>query len=215
MKRLIKLILNSSPTIFQVIKFIYLNIRHTFSRFKWLSLKKRKVINLELGSGPKAGIGDWITVDQHGADISWDLRNGIPLDTGSVAKIYSSHLLEHMLYEQLLPFLTECRRVLSDGGEFLVCVPNAGHYVNAYVNGTMFREKETWYQPALVDTYSCIDQLNYIAYMGGEHKYMFDEENLCKTLTKSGFSKATLRSFDSTIDLKDRDIESIYAVAIK
>ena len=181
MKRLIKLILNSSPTIFQVIKFICLNIIHTFSIFKWLSLKKRNVINLELGSGPKAGTGDWVTVDQLGADISWDLRNGIPLDTGSVAKIYSSHLLEHIQYEQLLPFLAECRRVLSDGGEFFVCVPNAGHYVNAYVNGTMFREKETWYQPALVDTYSCIDQLNYIAYMGGEHKYMFDEENLCKT----------------------------------
>ena len=121
MKRLIKLILNSSPTIFQVIKFICLNIIHTFSRFKWLSLKKRNVINLELGSGPKAGTGDWVTVDQLGADISWDLRNGIPLDTGSVAKIYSSHLLEHIHERE--EFLEKVLCLLKKGGKIIIAVP--------------------------------------------------------------------------------------------
>ena len=72
-----------------------------------------------------------------------------------------------------------------------------------------------WWQPGLIDTGSAIDQLNYSAYMKDEHKYMFDEENLINTLKKAGFSNAQLRKFDKTLDLQERDYESIYAVAVK
>lgn len=52
-------------------------------------------------------------------------------------------------------------------------------------------------------------------YMNGQHKYMFDEENLINTLLMAGFKKVNLREFDSMIDLSERDYESIYAVARK
>ena len=54
-----------------------------------------------------------------------------------------------------------------------------------------------------------------MAYMAGEHCYMFDEENLVNTLRKVGFTSVELRAFDESIDLKERDFESIYATAIK
>ena len=44
---------------------------------------------------------------------------------------------------------------------------------------------------------------------------MFDEENLVNTLKKAGFSDVKLRVFDESIDLLERDNESIYALAIK
>jgi ribosome modulation factor len=44
---------------------------------------------------------------------------------------------------------------------------------------------------------------------------MFDAENLVNTLKKAPFNRVTLRGFDSGIDLKSRDFESIYASAIK
>ena len=68
---------------------------------------------------------------------------------------------------------------------------------------------------AKVDTGSKLDQINYMAYMGGEHKYMFDKENLINTILKSNFKEAKLRKFDPNLDLKGRDFESIYAVAYK
>ena len=72
-----------------------------------------------------------------------------------------------------------------------------------------------FYQPAVVDTGSLIDQINYIAYMDQEHKYLFDEENLINTLKKVPFKKVELRNFDENLDSKVRDSESIYAIAIK
>jgi predicted SAM-dependent methyltransferase len=111
--------------------------------------------------------------------------------------------------------LKQCRSVLKVDGRLSVCVPNFRFYIDSYKEGKMFRERETWWQQGLIDTGSAIDQLNYIAYMKDEHKYMFDEENLVNTLKKAGFSNVKLRAFDKSIDRSERDHESIYALAIK
>ena len=182
---------------------------------KWKRLELSDTVKLELGSGAKKGVNGWTTVDQTNADISWDLRNGIPLPNDSVDRIYSSHLLEHIPYDQLLPFLRECRRVMKSNAEFSVCVPNFRLYIDAYKDGKLFRSRETWWQPGLIDTGSSMDQLNYLAYMKDEHKYMFDEENLINTLAKAGFLNAQIRDFDEELDMRERDIESVYAKASK
>ena len=67
----------------------------------------------------------------------------------------------------------------------------------------------------MVNTGSFLDQVNYIAYMGGQYCYLFDEENLLNSLKMAGFYSAQLRSFDRSIDDIERDFESIYAEAIK
>jgi len=182
---------------------------------KWKKLSKKESIKLELGSGPKLGKNGWTTIDIGYSDISWDLRKGIPLKNDSVETIYSSHLLEHIPYEDLIKFLKECYRVLKRNGEFSVCVPNFKAYVTAYMRGQVFCEREKWWKPAAIDTGSIIDQLNYMAYMKDEHKYMFDSQNLVNTFLKAGFSKVKMRSFDEEMDKKERDFESIYAIAYK
>ena len=181
---------------------------------KWLKVAAQSQIMLELGSGPKKGTKGWTTVDLSGADVNWDLRKGIPLKNDSVAKIYSSHLLEHIPFKELIGFLKECRRVLGTDGEFYVCVPNAGERIQEYANGSEIQipEMPDW---AAVSTGSRIDVLNYSVYMGGEHHYMFDEENLVNTLTLAGFTNAQLRDFNPDLDLDSRRAGSIYAVGFK
>jgi len=44
---------------------------------------------------------------------------------------------------------------------------------------------------------------------------MFDEENLVAVISKSGFRNTRLREFDPVLDLKQRDIQSIYVIAEK
>ena len=197
------------------IKYIIFKYQMFLSRSKWKSLKKQSEIKLELGSGSKKGIDGWTTVDSGDADIKWDLKFGIPLSDKSVDKIYSSHLLEHISYNNLIPFLKECKRVLKIGGEFSVCVPNFRLYIDAYKDGKLFQTRDKWWQPAMINTGSNIDQLNYMIYMLDHHKYMFDEQNLINTLTKVGFLNVSLREFDDTLDLISRNEESIYAKAIK
>jgi len=172
-------------------------------------------IKLELGAGGKKGANGWTTIDLGGADISHDLRHGIPLDNESVEAIYSSHLLEHLNHKQLIQLLHVCRRVLVKGGTIRTSVPNSRLYINCYLNGTEFKTKSEMHQPAICYTGSRMDQINYIAYMNEEHRYMFDEENLVNIFLVSGYSDSSLREYDHTIDPEDRRYESIYCVARK
>jgi len=174
-----------------------------------------KDIFLEVGAGDKKGRNGWVTIDvTKNCDIYWDLRKGIPFPDESVSKIYSSHFLEHLTFKEGQIFLDECMRVLMPGGTFSVCVPNARMYIEAYLNGELDRNIFFGYKRAYNHT-TKIDYVNYTAYMGGIHKYMFDEENLLFILRAKNLKNARLREFDAEVDLEERDFESIYAIAEK
>ena len=197
--------------IFRIIKLL----NHFISIPKWKVLLKKEKIWLELGSGVKKGKNGWITVDDFGADICRDLTKGIPLPNESVDQIYTSHMLEHIPFKDLVIFINECFRVLKKNGSLSVCVPDASLYIKSYIDNKRFRPINQGVKSAITDTGSFMDQVNYIAYMDQLHKYMFDSENLVKTLSMAPFTQVSLRDFDESIDLKLRDFESIYAIAIK
>jgi predicted SAM-dependent methyltransferase len=180
-------------------------------------LGKNGEIKLEIGAGVKKGKNGWITLDiGYWADLIWDLRNGVPFPDGSVNKIYSSHLFEHLSYHEINGLLNECKRVLKKDGVFSICVPNARLYIDAYStkNESFWKSQPSYYAPAYNAT-TRIDIVNYIAYMAGEHKYMFDEENLLHILSSAGFKNVRLRDLDPEIDDAARQYESIYAEGIK
>ena len=214
MKKKLITFIKKYSIIFIVIKFIRNEVYSLFSLFQFYKLSKRNFLSLELGS-EKKGRNGWKTISTCGADIFWDLRKGIPLNDKSVDYIYSSHLLEHIPYQELIPFLKECRRVLKNDGVFSVCVPNARNYIDAYLSKNIFGDKQKRFKPALVETASALDEVNYIAYMNGQHNFLFDEENLLNILLKANFKNVKLREFDHLLDLKERDFESIYAIATR
>ena len=144
---LIKKFIKKSPIFISTAKMARSLIYQIGAKKSWRKLEQSQTVKIELGSGPKKGKDGWTTVDQYGADIIWDLRRGIPLKTESVDKIYSSHMLEHIPYQQLIPFLRECHRVMKSDAEFLVCVPNFRLYVDAYKEGKLFRCRDVWWQP--------------------------------------------------------------------
>jgi predicted SAM-dependent methyltransferase len=179
-------------------------------------INKKEIINLEIGAGDKKGENGWITLDvTKNCDINWNLQKGIPFPNESIHKIYSSHLFEHLSFKEGQKLLDECLRVLVPGGVFSICVPNAKIYMEAYVKGECLEKSKFFmHKPAYNDT-SRIDYVNYMAYMDGEHKYMFDEENLVAILQKKGFMNVHLRNYDPNLDRQERDFESIYAEARK
>lgn len=195
-----------------------LNHRRQQKSSKFISrlIKKERKIFLEIGGGNKKGQRGWVTLDiASGCDIYWNLRMGLPFPDNSVQKIYSSHVLEHFTYPEIIELLKECLRVLVPSGEFSVCVPNARIYISAYLkNEELDPNRYFAHKPAFYDN-SKIDYVNYTAYMDGLHKYMFDEENLLSILIKIGFSSIQSRDFSPDIDLEERKFESIYALAKK
>ncbi len=193
-------------------------MRKGISSLKVRSLtSKRGEIGLELGSGGRKGHGSWITVDvAMGCDVYWDFRDGLPFSDNRVTRIYSSHLFEHLAFDQAELLFKECLRVLVPNGLFSICVPDSRPYIEAYYTGVPDTEMEPLltHKPA-VHGISKIDYINYIAYMGGEHQYMFDQDNLVKRLSSVGFRDARARDYDESLDLCERQGESIYAEAYK
>jgi len=192
-------------------------IRHLRSKRRIRNLlRERSQIALEVGAGEKPGKGEWITIDvTKSCDLYWDLRKGIPFPNETVQKIYSSHFFEHLSFEEIQRFLDECRRALIPNGKFLICVPNARIYIDAYSEGRSLDPATYFgYTPAYNHT-TRIDYVNYTAYMKGAHKYMFDEENILFILRAKGFRNVRLRDFDPDLDLQARKFESIYAEAEK
>jgi predicted SAM-dependent methyltransferase len=168
-------------------------------------------IRLDIGGGGRRGSRGWLTVDTaQGCDLYWDLREGIPFDTDTVDAIYSSHMLEHLTYRDGQELLAECWRVMRPGGLISIAVPNARLYIEGYMGYREIPVDYFGWEPALNRT-TAIDAVNYVAYMGGEHKYLFDEENLVHRLARAGFENVRARAFDSDLDMPEREYESIYA----
>jgi predicted SAM-dependent methyltransferase len=181
-------------------------------------LREHLEIKLELGAGSKPGTNGWITLDQNEVcDINWDLANGIPFPDGSVSVVYASHLLEHFYFRDLMSLLFECYRVLKTEGVISICVPCARLFIEAYTkkDRTFWERIPRHFMPAWNDTSTMMDILNYMAYMDGHHKFMFDEENLVRILELAGFRDSRLREFDPDVDNPDRRPVSIFAMAKK
>lgn len=179
-------------------------------------MRSHSPIKLELGAGENRGIAGWTYVDlNENCDLSLDLTQPFPFPDNSVQMIYSSHLLEHFKYGDLINLLKECHRIIKPGGIFNAAVPNARIYLNAYQNPEGFEPgKFCAYEPAF-NYNSKIDYVNYIAYMDGHHRYMFDEDNLIAILKKVCFRNIRLREFDEQLDKQGRNLKSIYVLAEK
>jgi predicted SAM-dependent methyltransferase len=168
-------------------------------------------IMLELGAGENRGIPGWTYADvNENCELTLDLTQPLPFPDNCIDMIYSSHLLEHFSYHELVNFLNECLRILKPGGIFSAAVPNARIYLEAYQNPAGFEPGLFCrYEPAY-NYNSKIDYVNYMAYMDGHHHYMFDEENLVAILNKTGFKTVRSREFDKVLDMEVRHFQTIY-----
>jgi len=100
-------------------------------------------IRLNLGAGHLAKPG-YLNVDARpleGIDVVADVAH-LPFEKGSVAEVYSSHMLEHFpveaLRSTLLPYWVS---LLRAGGRFVAVVPDMETMISEYVAGTFSFEE--------------------------------------------------------------------------
>jgi predicted SAM-dependent methyltransferase len=169
-------------------------------------------ISLELGAGTNR-LDGWTSIDANGAcDLCLDLAEPLPFPDGSVAAIYSSHMLEHFLYPQpMLGLLRECHRVLVPGGWISIAVPDAAIYLRAYFHPEEFDAARYCLDITGLSYRSKIDFVNYMAHMAGTHRHLFDQAALLAVLAEAGFAEVRAREFDPALDLDWRRYETIYA----
>ena len=176
-------------------------------------LGRDREIKLELGGLRRKGMEDWVTIDlEPQCDLRLDLTKPLPFSDCSVGVIYSSHLLEHFRYPNpMTALLAECFRILTEGGVFSIAVPNGAIYLQAYVHPEGFDHRKYCLFDTGLRYKAKIDFVNYMAYMGGHHQHMFDEEGLLAILRDAGFEEVRIRDFDPRMDHEGRRYESLYA----
>ena len=185
------------------------------------ALRHARGLAVNLGAGFHRRDG-WTPVDlmvDPPGGIRWDVRWGLPFDTGSVRRIHCEHFFEHLRFpDEVMPALAECHRVLEPGGELRIIVPDAARYIRAYAerDAAFFdamRELGGAAEPFETD----IEIVNQAFRMGGDHQFAWDFPVMRRRLEHVGFEQVEETGYDPSrfIDQGDewRRRESLYVVA--
>ena len=116
--------------------------------------------------------------------VAWDL----PFNDNFAEEIRAVHVLEHIPPAQLVPSLSEWRRVLAPGGFVQVHVPNGPQLIDAYLSGT--RQVKLQAMSVLLGTESPPEMtgpedMPYPA----DHKCIFDIDTLRDVFARAGFDR--------------------------
>ena len=200
-----KIIRNFAKHLYHKFLFLY----HIISPYQYLlKFKRKKYSFIEIGCGSSRK-KNWLGVDyRFGSGIAFDIRKPLPVPNNYYKIVYAEHVLEHFSWQDLYKVLNNVKDILQPGGEFLVSVPDLNKYINCYVNKEFDKNLIT-YKPA-ISSFESADLLNYIFYMDGEHKHMFDFNSIKYHLEKAGFRKIQRRNFDPKLDSDGRIFDSLF-----
>lgn len=177
-------------------------------------------IALHLGSGGHRLEG-WINADiaaSPSTDVVFDIEEGFPFQSGRFRWIHSEDLLEHLDQTTGRLLASEAFRVLTPGGVMRVVTPDLRAIVErVYLAGE--RRHLRWCARELGAASAC-EALNMHMRMNGEHRFLYDSEQLGTLLRSAGFEVRFVRFGRSphrelrNLDLRNFGV-SLYAEAVR
>src|SRR3954469_20615733 len=162
----------------------------------------------------------WINSDQKdgdGIDLSGDIAQGLPLETGSIDYAVSIHALPEVPYDRLVPVLAELRRVIKPGGILRLCLPDLIKGIRAYERG----DRDYFLVPE-EDAKSLGAKLVTQLIWYGYSRTLFTFDFIRELLEKAGLVdvaecryRETRSRFPDIIELDNREPESLFVEATK
>lgn len=172
--------------------------------------------HLNLGCGTYLIKEDgWLNIDQldifYQGYLKWDLSKGLPTSLLNLETIVSTHMLEHLTWEEGQTLLKDCHNKLSSGGRIHLCLPDFRKMVTAYLNKdwNFFNLPEVM---SFCPNKQMLEIMNYGLYQRqsdgmAEHKTMYDAEYTIFSLQKAGFTNCKEVKpdwFDDTREVRTR-----------
>ena len=160
-------------------------------------------VNCDIKQGP------WI-------DVSCDIRDGLPMPDASFEYAVSIHALQEIPHFDLVPVLSELKRVLAPGGVLRLCLPDFEKGLSAYAarDGSYFLVPD---QEARTLSGKLMVQLLWY----GWSRSLFTHEYVEELLLRAGFNavrrcsfKTTSCAFAEITELDNRGAESMFVEAI-
>jgi predicted SAM-dependent methyltransferase len=174
-------------------------------------------LNWGCGEYPEPGWLNSDIKDAPGIDIVADVRTGLPLETDSIDYITSIHALPELPYSDLVPALTELRRVLKPGGVLRLALPDLERGIDAFQRG----DSDYFHVPdedARSIGAKFVTQMTWYGYSRSLFVHDFVEE----LLERAGFTRTTRCKYKQTAsrwpdiaDLDNRERESLFVEAVK
>jgi predicted SAM-dependent methyltransferase len=178
-----------------------------------------EIKRLHWGCGDRIEPG-WINSDVRpipGADLVGDIREGLKLESDSIDYAASVHALPEFTCAEIVPVLSELRRVLKPGGVLRLVLPDLLKGVAAYAR----RDKDYFLVPD-EDARSLGAKLVVQLLWYGYSKTVFTSEFIEEMLLKAGFRevrhcefKTTTTAWPEIVDLDNREAESLYVEGYK
>lgn len=135
-----------------------------------------------------------------------DIVKGLPIQNNSMKGIYSSHVLEHLSYNDCKRALDNTFRYLKPGGIFRCILPNLELLVNAYLDDKKKNEAdasvrfmEYSFLGYKEKPKTFIELLRWY-YTTDNHYWMWDNESLTKQLIATGFSDVYVSEYGKSAD---------------
>ncbi|MBI3590059.1 MAG: hypothetical protein HY094_01615 [Candidatus Melainabacteria bacterium] len=144
--------------------------------------------------------------------IFCDLTKHFPeILPSSCGVIYTSHFLEHVLYDDCLKLLEKCYVVLSDGGILRIAVPDLFTEAKEYVERIERAKQE---QREDSEASRQFIQLLFLRTSRQAHLWMYDFFSLSLLLKQTGFVNIVQKSFRESmiedIDLVEHRQDSLF-----
>jgi predicted SAM-dependent methyltransferase len=180
------------------------------------------VTKLNLGGGLNWQREGWENLDlEHGWDL--EVRGLGSREPGTVAKIYTSHSLEHLKSEVAFRLLQECHLVLAPSSVMRVVVPDCEKFARSYLKGYFpFFTGNKFLTPHFSDLRDC-----FIGMGGGRdhgriaHQWFWDTWTMTWALATAGFERIQVVDFRQgdeemrDFDNPDTQLISCYLEAFK
>jgi predicted SAM-dependent methyltransferase len=162
----------------------------------------------------------WINSDQKdgdGIDLSCDIAQGLPLESGSIDYAVSIHALPEVHYDSIVPVLRELRRVIKPGGILRLCLPDLIKGIRAYE-----RSDRDYFLIPDEDAKSLGAKLITQLIWYGYSRTLFTAEFIEEMLLKAHFARVehcayrqTSGPYPEIVDLDNRGPESLFVEAYK
>jgi predicted SAM-dependent methyltransferase len=174
---------------------------------------------LNWGCGEHVAPG-WINSDVKDTpevDLVADIREGLPIATGSLDYVVSVHALPELGYAELPVALQELRRVLKPGGVLRLALPDLDRAIDAYRRGD-----EAYFKVDPEDVSSLGGRLIAQMLWYGHSRSLFTVDFVEELLAEAGFERVracrcgeTATEFAAIVELDNREDESLFVEAWK
>jgi hypothetical protein len=139
-----------------------------------------------------------------------DVVRGLPVEPGTAAAVYCSHVLEHLALEELRAALRNVYSYLMPGGVFRFVLPDLEWLARRYVESSDPEAASQFMRDAhlgLPSQGSGAKKLLKSVYGRSAHLWMWDEKNMARELSGAGFIKIRRAMMGDNPDPRFADVE--------